>query len=98
MDPRNFLNDNGIYQFMTHKYDSSTQNANTVAAVVKGTFMETRKPGGGYSSFASLINDAGKAANVNPNVLAAMIAVSYTHLRRIRCLLLHLQILPEFLC
>ena len=73
MDPRNFLNDNGIYQFMTHKYDSSTQNANTVAAVVKGTFMETRKPGGGYSSFASLINDAGKAANVNPNVLAAMI-------------------------
>lgn len=73
MDPRNFLNDNGIYQFMTHKYDSSTQNTNTVAAVVKGTFMETRKPGGGYSSFASLINDAGKAANVNPNVLAAMI-------------------------
>ncbi len=73
MDPRNFLNDNGIYQFMTHKYDSTTQNANTVAAVIKGTFMETRDPGGGYSSFASLINDAGKAANVNPNVLAAMI-------------------------
>lgn len=73
MDPRNFLNDDGIYQFMTHSYDSSNQNANTVAAVVKGTFMETRKPGGSYSNYASLINAAGKASNVNPNVLAAMI-------------------------
>ena len=73
MDPRNFLDDNGIYQFMTHKYDGSTQNTNTVAAVVKGSFMETRNPGGGYSSYSALINDAGKATNVNPNVLAAMI-------------------------
>ena len=73
MDPRNFLNDTGVYQFMTHSYDGSNQNANTVAAVVKGTFMETRKPGGGYSNYASLINAVGKASNVNPNVLAAMI-------------------------
>lgn len=73
MDPRNFLDDNGIYQFMTHKYDGKTQNVNTVSAVVKGSFMETRKPGGGYSSYASLINEVGKAKNVNPNVLAAMI-------------------------
>ena len=58
---------------MTHSYDGSNQNANTVAAVVKGTFMETRKPGGGYSNYASLINAVGKASNVNPNVLAAMI-------------------------
>lgn len=73
MDPRNFLNETGIYQFMIHKYDGTTQNANTVASVVKGTFMETRSPGGGYSSYATLINDAGKASGVNPNVLAAMI-------------------------
>lgn len=73
MDPRNFLNDNYVYQFMIHTYDGNTQNASTVAAVIDGTFMETRNPGGGYSSFAALINDAGKAANVNPNVLAAMI-------------------------
>ncbi len=73
MDPRNFLNDTGIYQFMTHSYDGSNQNANTVAAVVKGTFMQTRNPGGGYSNYASLINAVGKASGVNPNVLAAMI-------------------------
>lgn len=35
--------------------------------------METRNPGGGYSNYASLINAVGKASNVNPNVLAAMI-------------------------
>ncbi|MDO4746560.1 MAG: SH3 domain-containing protein, partial [Bacillota bacterium] len=73
MDPRNFLNESGIYQFMTHSYDSKSQNANTVAAVIKGSFMQSKNPGGGYSSYSTLINAAGKAAGVNPNVLAAMI-------------------------
>lgn len=73
MDPRNFLNEDGIYQFMTQTYDAASQNTNTVSAVIQGSFMQTRNPGGGYSSYASLIHDAGKAANVNPNVLAAMI-------------------------
>ena len=74
MDPRNFLNESGIYQFMNHKYDSASQNATTVAAVVKGTFMETRATGNStYKTFASLINAAGKSAGVNPNVIAAMI-------------------------
>lgn len=73
MDPRNFLDENGIYQFMTHSYDGTTQSADTVAAVIKGSFMQNKNPGGGYSSYASLINDAGKNSGVNPNVLAAMI-------------------------
>lgn len=73
MDPRNFLNESGIYQFMIHTYDGSTQNADTVKAVVKGTFLASRNPGSGYTSYASLIADAGKEAGVNPNVLAAMI-------------------------
>lgn len=73
MDPRNFLNENGIYQFMTHRYDSSSQSSTTVKAVISGSFMEGKNPGGGYSSYQSLINAAGKATGVNPNVLAAMI-------------------------
>ena len=75
MDPRNFLNETGIYQFLTHKYDSETQNTSTVNAVIKGTFMETRKPAktDGGSSFAAIINKAGKTSGVSPNVLAAMI-------------------------
>ncbi len=73
MDPRNFLNESGIYQFMTHKYDSGSQSADTVAAVIKGSFMQSKNPGGGYSSYSTLINAAGKKTGVNPNVLAAMI-------------------------
>ena len=73
MDPRNFLSENGIYQFMTHRYDSATQNESTVAAVISGSFMQGSNPGGGYSSYSSLINEAGKSTGVNPNVLAAMI-------------------------
>ena len=73
MDPRNFLTESGIYQFMKQTYDSSSQNANTVAAVISGSFMQSKNPGGGYSSYASLINDEGKSLGVNPNVLAAMI-------------------------
>lgn len=73
MDPRNFMNESGIYQFMTHSYDSKSQTADTVKAVIKGSFMQSRNPGGGYSSYDKLINDAGKATGVNPNVLAAMI-------------------------
>lgn len=73
MDPRNFLNENGIYQFMTHRYDSSSQSSTTVKAVIRDSFMEGKNPGGGYSSYQSLINAAGKATGVNPNVLAAMI-------------------------
>ncbi len=72
MDPRNFLNENGIYQFLTHKYNSETQSVETVLAVVDGTFLETRKPDG-WKTFAGLINAAGKNTGVNPNVLAAMI-------------------------
>lgn len=73
MDPRNFLTESGIYQFMTHRYDSGSQSADTVAAVIQGSFMQSRNPGGGYSSYSTLINTAGKNGGVNPNVLAAMI-------------------------
>ncbi|MDO4487020.1 MAG: SH3 domain-containing protein [Bacillota bacterium] len=73
MDPRNFLNESGIYQFMTHKYDSGSQNASTVKSVISGSFMAGKNPPGDYSTYESLINDAGKNNGVNPNVLAAMI-------------------------
>lgn len=73
MDPRNFLNENGIYQFLNHKYDSSSQSQSTVKAVISGSFMAGKNPGDGYYSYESLILAAGKKYNVNPNVLAAMI-------------------------
>ena len=73
MDPRNFLTNDGVYQFMTHSYDSSNQSATTVNAVIKGTFMYGKTPKGSSDNYAKIINKAGKNAKVNPNVLAAMI-------------------------
>ncbi|NLD20277.1 MAG: SH3 domain-containing protein [Clostridiales bacterium] len=73
MDPRNFMSESGIYQFMTHRHDGASQNATTVNAVISGSFMQSRNPGGGYSSYGALISAAGSASGVNPNVLAAMI-------------------------
>jgi len=73
MDPRNFLTESGIYQFMTHTYDSSSQNEASVKAVIKGSFMEGKDPAGDYSSYQALINAVGESEGVNPNVLAAMI-------------------------
>ena len=73
MDPRNFLNEDGIYQFLDQSYDPDSQNVDTVAAVIKDSFMEDGDPEGGYETFAACIDDVGAETDVNPNVLAAMI-------------------------
>jgi hypothetical protein len=39
MDPRNFLNSSGIFQFMAHSYDKRTQNSKGLQGVLDGTFM-----------------------------------------------------------
>ena len=47
MDPRNFLDDVYIFQFMNHKYDASIQTREGLEALVKGTFLEGITTGGG---------------------------------------------------
>ncbi len=66
LDPRNFLNEDEIYQFMTHGFDSSFQNKSTIVAAAKNSFMAT-------SSYYSVLYNSGKASGVNPNVLVSMI-------------------------
>ena len=39
MDPRNFLNESGIFQFMSHAYDASTQTKSGLQTLVAGTFL-----------------------------------------------------------
>lgn len=73
MDPRNFLNEEDIYQFLVQTYEEGAQNEDTVSDVIEGSFMEDGNPGGDYDSYAECINEAGKEAGVNPNVLGAMI-------------------------
>ena len=69
LDPRNFLDDEGIYQFMEHNFHSASQTKNTIKSIVSTNpkcFMNN-------STYLNYIYDAGKAAKVNPNVIAAMI-------------------------
>ena len=65
-DPRNFLNEAGIYQFLDHRFDAASQNTSTILSIADGSFLHT-------SEYASTIYKAGAASGVNPNVLTSMI-------------------------
>ncbi len=81
MDPRNFLNENNIFQFEDLSYNEMFDEA-AVEYVLRGTFMyktnityynakgklvETKQ------KYSTVICEAGKSANVNPCYLAAKI-------------------------
>ena len=66
LDPRNFLNENSIYQFMEHNFDASYQTKSTVKEGTKGSFMSN-------SEYVEWIYNSGRNSGVNPNVLVAMI-------------------------
>ncbi len=40
MDPRNFLNDTYVFQFLHHAYDSNTQTRAGLTSLITGTFLE----------------------------------------------------------
>ncbi len=81
MDPRNFLNEESVFQFEDLGFDSTITQAN-VEAVLKGTFMENAKMNY-YDSSGSLVTatktysaaiyEAGKKYGINPCFLASKI-------------------------
>jgi len=75
MDPRNFLNDTDVFQFMSHSYDSKTQTKAGLQDLVAGTFLANKFPEAGYDTYSDILIYAGKNANANPYVLASMILV-----------------------
>ena len=75
MDPRNFINPVGFFQFLTHSYDPLTQHKEGLQQVIKNTFMKGEFPENTHETWADAIMDAGAAAGVNPYVLASMIIV-----------------------
>lgn len=68
MDPRNFLNETSIYQFMDHSFDPASQNRNTIKSMVSRSscFMNT-------ADYINCLYNAGKNSKVNPNVITAMV-------------------------
>lgn len=75
MDPRNFLNQTGIFQFLTHSYDASTQSERGLSNLLAGTFMAGKLADEPGATYTEVLMQAGAQADVNPYVLASMILV-----------------------
>lgn len=75
MDPRNFLNEGGIFQFMAHSYDPQTQTKSGLQKLVAGTFLSNKFPEAGYDTYSDALIYAAKQSGANPYVLASMILV-----------------------
>ena len=72
LDPRNFLDDSGIFQFETLGFEDY-QNKEGVANALSGTFMlgDYTDTDGETRSYAESFYEAGKACGVNPYHLAS---------------------------
>ncbi len=68
MDPRNFLNENDLFQFEKLAFSSPTQTEEAIAAMLVGTFMEgktTSNSEGAQISYARAFLDAASQYNVS---------------------------------
>lgn len=75
MDPRNFLTQNSIFQFLLQSFDGSVQNVAGVERLVAGSFLANTvtDTDGAQIYYPQVIYNAGAQVGVNPYVLAAMI-------------------------
>ena len=71
MDPRNFLNESGIYMFEKLDY-SDSQTASSVAKMLTGTFMsgEVADSDGTVFGYADKFKEVGEKVGVSPYLLA----------------------------
>lgn len=71
MDPRNFLNESGIYMFEKLDY-SESQTTASISRMLAGTFMsgEVTDADGTTFSYAEKFREAGEATGVSPYLLA----------------------------
>ncbi len=75
MEPRNFLNEDGIFLFLDQSYNPSLQNKEGLQKILNGTFMEGAFPESTYATWADVIMDAAVQSGVSPYVLASMIII-----------------------
>ncbi|MBO5995043.1 MAG: SH3 domain-containing protein [Firmicutes bacterium] len=78
LDPRNFLTEDGVYQFLIHSFDSDTQSKSGLKKMVKGTFLADAYPkvegeDTSLKTYVGAIYKAGKVEGVNPYVIASII-------------------------
>lgn len=77
MDPRNFLNPNDVYQFLSQSFNAKTQTVTGIEEIVGGTFLDAKisdKNDEFYGKrYAEVIYSAAKKSGVNAYVLASTI-------------------------
>lgn len=78
-DPRNFLNEVNVFQFLEISYNSNVHTLSGVEAIIKNTFMNARvqctnKAGQSINmTYAEIILDAAKKSNMSPYSIATKI-------------------------
>lgn len=72
MDPRNFLNDQYIFQFEKLTFDEETQTLAGVEAILKGTFMDGTYLENG-KTYAQNFMEIGQKNNISPYHLASRV-------------------------
>ncbi len=73
LDPRNFLDENYIFQFELLSYDEELHTEAGLANVIKGTFLETGVIDEEGTTYSKAILDAAVKSKVSPYHLAASI-------------------------
>lgn len=69
MDPRNFLDETNVFQFLTHTYDSNSHTVEGLQTMVKGSFLAGTAAGGGSSSpGGSSSSGGGDSSSYGPGV------------------------------
>lgn len=69
MDPRNFLDDKYVFQFLLHTYDSSAQTAEGLQSMVKDTFLSgSASVSGNVSGVSGTGGSSGGPGEVGPGV------------------------------
>lgn len=71
LDPRNFLNEINVFQFLEISYNSKIHNLSGIKSAVKGTFLDATitytKDGKSYTkTYADIILEAAKQSNMSP--------------------------------
>jgi len=77
MDPRNFLNEDEIYMFMSQSYDMGVYTEAGLKKIVAGTFLEKKYTDSNDTeyggSYIKVIMEAAKQSGVSPYILASKI-------------------------
>ncbi len=76
LDPRNFLNEESVFQFEQLTYNSAYHNESGVEKILSGTFMGNKKledNSGGGITYAKAFMQIGKELKVSPYFLASRV-------------------------